>query len=367
MNSALWLSVGGSNIRGATMIDYITARISLYKPLPAPIHGGHFVRVDENGDIEVSTARRKRILGSHEASLQVRAPSLHELEISGNPAKFVQGHNLWGSSSPVMVLWAALKRLEAEGVLPPLASIGLPRPDALEVYTTVSRIDATAMLLADTMGDVLTYLRSLRVSGRLRDRGKSGLPYAWARGDGVTFGAKPGKSFTHRSMVFYSKGQEIGMHPLPDVLSEDDELISWVNRCLRCEVRLGRLYLRKRGLHRLENWTAETAQEQWWMMMERMDMNGSDTKPANLDKLPPRIQMAYASWQAGMDLQAMHSKTTFYRYRSEILKALDVDIAIPKPTVPTADIVPIKRVIELRPAGRPAFADRIERMLNTAA
>lgn len=368
MNCAPSLCAGGESTKAATMIDYLTARIRLFRQLPEHIHGGHFVRVDESGNVERSTARRKSVLGSHEATIQLRAPSLGEIEISGNPAKFVQGHNLWGSSDPAAVLWAALQRIEAVGALPcSLAEVGLLGPDALAVCTSVSRVDCTVMLLGDTYGDVVSSLRSMRVAGRLRDRGKSGLPHPWDRGDGVTFGSKPGKRFTHRSLTFYSKGQDVAVHPLPDAMMQDRELRDWAERCLRCEVRLGSNYLRKRGLDSLGAWTENTALDEWNSMMARMDMNGSDEKPEALEKLPPRLQAAYGAWQAGMDLQVMYARRTFYRYRSDILKALDVDIAIPRSTQPTAQIVPIKRVIELTPAGRPAFADRVEALLESAA
>lgn len=368
MNSAHWSCAGAGSMKAAGMIDYLTARIRLYRPLPEHIHGGHFVRVDERGEVEHSTARRKSVLGSHEATIQLRAPSLGEIEITGNPAKFVQGHNLWGSSDPTAVLWAALQRIEASGVLPcSLAHVGLDGPDALANCTFISRVDCTVMLLGDTYGDVLSSLRSLRVAGRLRDRGKSGLPHPWSRGHGVTFGSKPGKRFTHRSITFYSKGEDVLVHSLPDRMMADRELRDWTERCLRCEVRLGSNYLRKRGLDSLSAWHENIALDEWTAMMARMDMNGSDEKPEALEKLPPRLQMAYAAWREGMDLQTMHSRPTFYRYRSAILKALDVDIAIPRTTQPTAQVVPIKRVIELRPAGRPAFADRIEAMLESAA
>lgn len=367
MNCVHWPRNGETSISPAVMIDYLTARIKLMRHLPAPIHGGYFVRVAESGEVEVSTARRKTVLGSHEAALQVRAPSTGEIEISGNPVKFLQGHNLWGSRDPVAILQAALQRLVEQGVLPPLDQLGLEREGALRAFTTLSRVDCTVMLLGDSLGDVLFSLRSLRVAGRLRDRGASGLPYPWARGDGVTFGSKPGKSFTHRSITFYSKGQDIRVHPLPECMRADAELLSWADRCLRCEVRLGRNYLRKSGLQHLEAWGPETASEQWSVMMERMDMNGSDVRPQDLDKMPARLQMAYAAWENGLDLKSMHKKSTFYDYRAAILEALGVDIAIPRPIEPTAQIVPIKRVIELRPAGRPHFADRIDAMMNSAA
>lgn len=352
------------------MIDYLTARISLPRPLPAPINGGHFLRVDEAGEIERTTALRKRVLGSYEAALQIRAPGIHELEISGNPVKFMQGHNLWGTSCPTAALWAALVHLEASGALPvPLHALGLLGPSTLADVTQLSRVDCTAMLLADRWHDVEVVLRSLRVAGRLRDRGASGLPHPWpeSQGGGVTFGGRPGQSARHRQLTFYAKGKETTVHPLPDAIGDDGELIEWVARCLRCEVRLGTNYLRKRGLRALAAWTDETAGTEWAEMMERIDMNGSDENLEALENLPPRLKAAYGAWLSGMDLQSIYSRSVFYRHRADLLKAIGVDVAIPRPKDPTAQIIPFKRVIELRPAGRPAFADRIDRMLSGAA
>ena len=106
-------------------------------------------------------------------------------------------------------------------------------------HTTLSRVDCTVMLLAGSQTDVLTALRSLRVAGRLRDRGQSGLPHVWDKGDGVTFGAKPGKSARHRSITFYSKAQDAKIHRLPEAMADDAELNDWLDLCLRSEVRLG--------------------------------------------------------------------------------------------------------------------------------
>ena len=349
------------------MIDYLTVRITLPRPLPHAIDGGHFTRTGEAGEVEQSTARRKRVIGSHEATLHIRAQSTAELELTGNPAKFVQGHNLYGSSDPVEVLWAALLLMEGAGALPcSLASLGLSGPLTMASCTEISRIDCTVMLLGLTWFDVETSLRSLRVAGRLRDRGASGLPHPWDRGGGVTFGSAPGKSMRHRSITFYSKGEDVKVHPLPALMANDSEVMEWVKRSLRCEVRLGSNYLRKTGLRAMENWTAETALDEWKAMMERVDMNGSDERPEGLEKLPAHLQVAYAAWLSGADLSTMFARRTYYRKRAEILKAIDVDIAIPKPTEPTAQIVPIKRVIELEPASRPSWADRIDAELAAA-
>lgn len=349
------------------MIDWLTARLRLPMRLPKPIDGGKFVRIDENGQVEVTTPRRKYVQGSHEAGLMLRAPSVYEIEISGNLVKFLQGHNLWGTNDPVVLLWAVLQRLEALGIFGcSLGSLGISSPSLMAYCTELSRVDCTVMLLAETLGDVRSALRSLRVSGRLRDRGESGLPHAWEKGEGVTFGAKPGKSARHRSLTFYSKGLDVKVHPLPNVMAADEELRNWVDRCLRSEVRLGSNYLRKSGLRCLSDWTDETALCEWEKMMARMDMNGSDEQPAALANLPAHLQVTYAAWVSGADLRSILSKPTYYRQRQAILEATGVDIAIPRSTEPTAQIVPIKRIIELQPAGRPSFADRVEATLAAA-
>lgn len=102
-------------------------------------------------------------------------------------------------------------------------------------------------------------------------------------------------------------------------------------------------------------------------MMARMDMNGSDEQPAALADLPAHLKVTYAAWVSGADLRSILSKPTFYRQRQAILQAIDVDISIPRPTEPTAQIVPLRRIVELEPAGRPSWADRIERALSEAA
>lgn len=349
------------------MIDWVTARFQLCRPLPAPIDGGKFVRLNEYGNVELVTSRRRRVAGSHEAAIQLRAPGVFEFEISGNLAKFLQGHNLWGTDDPISLVWAALKRLEAFGLFGcSLADIGLSTPSLVAHTAELSRVDCTVMLLADSLGDVRSSLRSLRVGGRLRDRGESGLPHAWDKGEGVTFGARPGASARHRSITFYSKGLDVKVHPLPELMSEDEELTSWVDRCLRCEVRLGSNYLRKSGLRALSAWSEKVALQQWDLMMARMDMNGSDQEPAALADLPAHLQVTYAAWVSGADLRSILTKPTYYRQRQAILEATGVDIAIPRPKEPTAQVVPIKRIIELRPAGRPAFADRIDAVLAAA-
>ena len=349
------------------MIDWLTCRIGLPKKLPAHIVGGHQIRVDEDGHVERSFPLRKSVAGSFESSLTVRAPCVYEVEVSGNCAKFLQGHNLYGPSDPAELLWATLQRLEALGIFGcSLADIGLSSRAMMTTCTRVSRVDCTSMLMAETMADVLGTLRHLRVNGRLRNRGRSGLPQAFERGHGVTFGAGKGKTAQHRSITFYSKGEETRLptHRIADVLANDSEVMLWVDRSLRCEVRLGAKYLAKTGLRELMEWDRETAAKEWMSVMERVDTNGAQLRPETVDDLPDHLRLAFGSWRSGEDLKSILPHRKFYRYRRAILEAVGVDIAIPMPKEPTSNVVPFREVIRLEPAGRPPWAVRIDRELR---
>lgn len=342
-----------------TMIDWLTVRIPVN--LPRPINGGWFVKVDRDGTIETRTPTRLIVPGSFSSSLTVRAPSTSELEVTGNPCKFLQGHNLYGTDDPIELLWAALLKLESMGddVLPcSLEEAGLHGPESL-FSATVSRIDCTAMLSLETPGDVLSWIRSAHATGTLTHRGRGVM-----REGTLVYGDAAGRSCTHSQIVLYSKGQEVAAHPLPPMMMADFEVLEWTNRCLRAEVRLGRNLLRKMGLRSLGQWNAVVAANMWSEKMARLDFNQDVAKPAVIDELPRNLRVVYSAWTSGADLREMFSRRTFYRHRRQLLDLANVDIAIPPPTVPTAQIIPLKRVLEAVPAGRPAWADRIDDQLR---
>ena len=60
------------------------------------ISGGLVQFIHPNGVIEKSVDRRLWLEGSHDSRISVRGWPGY-LEISGNPTKFLQGHNLFGS------------------------------------------------------------------------------------------------------------------------------------------------------------------------------------------------------------------------------------------------------------------------------
>lgn len=345
---------------GSAMIDWMTVRIPV--ALPSAIDGGHTVILRRDGSIEKSIPHRLAVQGSFESSLAVRAPSTTELEISGNLVKWLQGHNLYGTSDPVALLWAVLERLETlPGVFPcSLAFMGLHGPHSL-AQTILTRVDCTAMLMLPTPEDVLALIRAAHATGRLARRGR-GVMHEGT----LVYGDAAGKSFARWQIVLYSKGQEITAHKLPDFMMVDEEVIAWTNRCLRTEVRLGRLELEKQGLRRLIGWDGERAMAMWTEKMAMIDFNEGVGSAAILEELPRKLRVYYVAWSTGEDIRNMLPRRTFYRYRLQLLELARVDIAIPPPKIPTAQIIPFRRVLEAIPAGRPAWADRVDRQLRDA-
>ena len=81
------------------MIDYISMNIKISHP---PLPAGRVISVDHLGDIKWEAPQSMEFLGSYESKLFIRSQKgshdlAEEIFIKGNPSKFLQGHNLFGS------------------------------------------------------------------------------------------------------------------------------------------------------------------------------------------------------------------------------------------------------------------------------
>lgn len=349
------------------MIDYLRCRVPIV--LPRPIDDGCTLKMTAGGVVVSRTPHRLKIPspGSYAASIHVRSVSSGELEIEGNPVKFLQGHNLYGTDDLPALLLATLERvLAAPEINTTLAQCGVHSLHDID-GTVITRVDVTYMLALDTPGDVQAWIRSAYANGSANRRGRGVM-----RGATLVFGDAEGKSFSRWQIVIYSKGQEIEAHPLPHFMMSDPAVLQWVQRALRVEVRLGRLELQKQGLRCLSGWleSADASPDiprMWRSKVAQLDFNNSAETHFDLEILPLSLRSTFAAWRAGVDPRITLSRATFYRYRRQLQEVAGVDIAIPLQTAPpTAQIVPIKRILEARPAGRPDWADRIDTELRAA-
>ena len=362
------------------MIDWLSVEVPDF--VGRPINAGHVLKLSPAGNVEWSTAARLNVEGSWSSNMTFRClgaeftdakrdphSSHHHsftrkqsgLEISGNPAKFLQGHNLFGCADAVQLLDAVLEKA-APAIWPELGE--LPEFDLAEA--PISRIDLTASWLVDRPSEVLPYLAAMseRVWCPYRGRGaleRNGCTLYFGRTD-------KGKRAKDWTLKIYSKGHDIGVHPLPLPAYHVPGLLDEVNRTLRVELTLRTAELKRLGLTMVGDWTPEKVREVWEAYVAKLDFGESVLNLDTLDLaelcLKPRHVAFLGAWKAGNDLRACMSKTAFYRLRSELKELTGHDIAL---RCPKSNVVPLRRVIEAKPAGRPAWADALTDALSNVA
>jgi len=342
------------------MIDYMTCRIRLPRPLPHPIDDGCTIRRAQDGQIKSVTAHRLSIVGSFEAVIQLRSVSLHELEVMGNPAKFLQGHNLYGPSDALELLWEALQvALPASPAQCRLQDVGVPSSASLD--GVITRIDLTHMFQLASEADVRAWLRTAELVAHIKRRGKGVM-----EGNSLVMGHAGGKSFTRWQIVLYGKGSEVRARPLPRPMMDHPGVMEWVARNLRVEVRFGRLELEKLGLRELSCWTVtgrDKVDAMWKAKVDQLEFNLQD-REFDCEVLPRQLRTTYVAWTTGADVRNLLSRATFYRYRTQLLKLAGVDISVPPPIQPTAEVVPLRRVIDVQPCDRPDWATEVDQLLR---
>jgi II/X family phage/plasmid replication protein len=261
-----------------------------------------------------------------------------ELNISGNPSKWLQGHNIFGSEDGVGMITEVLKRLPYE--------MGLHSVSQFAVRSAiVSRIDFTKSLQFENLIQCQAFIREVG----LRARTRNGRPVL----QGSTVGFQKGSG--RWNLVVYAKGDEVRVHELPEELPNRDMLIQEAQRLVRVELRLRGKELHDRNLRALSQLTPSRLNELYTEYLERIEMSTVTKIPNDLVMaLRPAHRSTYLLWMTGMDVVSTMTIPTFYRHRSE-LKKYGVDISIPRdcegPTV-----VALHKVISGQPYAAPEWA-----------
>lgn len=330
------------------MIDWVTCKLPLRSALEERRTGGHFILTDKDGTIEKDTARALPVTGSHDSRLHVYTNGSF-LYWQGNPAKFFQGHNLFGSDDLHAIVCSTSERichlLELE-VSP------TDRAGWWKGWVPLSRVDCTIMLEYATRADVRSVLRSAELYAASRHGS------AVTRGNTVYLGL----GSRRWSLKLYSKGDELESrsqsHHLPDRIAHRQELEQYADTALRVELQLRRLELVRRGLALIGAWTPQTVLEALQSKLEAITMGTQHRMPSEvLDELPGRLVGVYEAWRQGHDIRAIYSRATFYRYRKELLEyGINIENPSPPAVQDAVNIVPLNRVLEGRLAEVPEWA-----------
>lgn len=334
-----------------TMIDWVTAQVPCEHP--EPINGGCVCKIKPDGEIEWRTETHLTVEGSHESRLSIKTDGTYDgrgvmLRIHGNPVKWLQGHNLFGTSDLVGLVAETMERLAT------LPQLGLtPSENDRDMWWKglykLSRVDVTNSYQLRNRSDVRAWIRAANNTAHMRHRGKGLME------EGTLYFGKHSRRW---AVKFYSKGQELDApgHTLPASL-DLPHLKAWANDKLRCEAVFRAMELKRLYLNVAANWDDNTPEVMHQNILQGLQMSENHTlTPDKIEGLPPRLVGVYHLWNEGHDIRAMYPKPTFYRYRSQLLPhGIDIAIRQPHEDKPN-NVVPLIRVLEATPAEIPAWA-----------
>lgn len=337
------------------MIDWISARVRCAHALP--INSGEVLSVLPDGTVEWCSQRSLAVAGSFESAIRVRtsrwsADPCTEIEISGNPCKFLQGHNLWGSDDLPGLLLALLEALVSHPALS-LSPTPEDRASWRLGHYVLSRVDVTHSFALATRADVLSWLRAAEQTAHLSHRGRGQL----VKGSTLYFG----QHSRRWSLKLYSKGQEIESNEKHQPALRDlPHARAWADSILRAELVIRSLELKRLKLDTGAAWlpldgVPFAPVELLTERLGGLTMTTIKTVSAQLlDSLRPALRVAVQAWETGADLRVSLPHRTFYKYRAELLP-LGIDIATLRPRE-GANVIPMVRVLEAVPVGVPGWA-----------
>jgi hypothetical protein len=346
--------------------------------LPHPIISeGTLLGLDRGGARDWESLKRWTAPGKAGQSLQVRSVpgsrigSTHAtaLQITGSPAKFLQGHNVFGcDDAPALVRECAL-RIVAAWIAehPGSADDWQTFPAALDVAiatrparTTQTRSGSDAAILDHAAPGVSIALIDVAYSLRVANipaaetwlrHAKLTASAAYSRsvvdhGSTVYVGTKGGRAWR---VKFYDKGSELrAKPPKPAKRGPSDPayehlpvLLAHASGLVRCELSLRSRELRLLGLTALCDWDEETAATLWQRYRERVNIPGQRRDALAGLALSRALQSTAQHWLAGADLAAQMSRATFFRHRRELL-GFGLDIAKPAPRPDDAAPAPLR-------------------------
>lgn len=289
--------------------------------------------------------------GSHSSRIIIKstatADGLPAIRVSGNPAKWFQGHNVFGSED--------LKGLAIEMLDRICASVGLKprwtdRRHWLEGNIQLLRTDLTYSLDFGNQRRVHEAMQSLDKTARLRHRGRGSY-----NSDKATL--LYGRGSRRWSLNLYAKGTEIATkgHQLPLPL-QATQLPEAADGLLRMEVRMLSMELQQRKLSMVHQWDTCNMQLLHAEFIDKLEIASTTMIQAkSLDTLPPSQRICYDAWKSGSDMKAILSNTTFYRYRIALLKH-GVDIGIKQSGTPVDNVVPMRVTLVGKPFVVPEWA-----------
>lgn len=327
------------------MIDWIDCVVPIRHKI---IDSGGRLVYGPGGVVLNEFVSRAFVPGSYDSSISCKTQNISddgygsELFISGNPVKFLQGHNIFGIDDPDRLLFLVLEKiLEFYSI----AFTDSCKRAILSGNYIIYRLDINYSYSLPSHLDVKQWL----VSASVMTKSRHGQPYF--KGNTLYWGLGSRRWF----MKAYSKFTEISSrkkgHRLPRELATDSDLVGFTTNLLRIELSLKSMELKKLSERVFSSpdfysrfLKSYRPMQIFTDYLEKIDM--TRTYKASFDsalELPAAVRSSYTLWLAGFDMACRLHKSTFYRHRKIILDLLDVDISLPYAGDSEVNVVPFLR------------------------
>lgn len=332
------------------MIDWVSGSLPL--SWRETVSGGQVVHLHPDGSVEWATLKTLHLEGSYDSRISVRTVRHGWIEFAGNPVKWLQGHNLFGTSDFRGLMFAFAERLcEVLDIEPTVED----RTKWLIGDYELSRVDLTESFSLPSYDDVSAWIKAASEVSTVKWRGRGHYQ------DGTLYFGKvaSGKRASRWQVKLYHKGAEVMLpgHRLPELMPYRSELEGWASNKLRVEVTLRGMELDRRGLKRGTSWNERTAGELFSHYSARVEIgDGRVVEDEVLDQLPKEAARAYQLWSDGNDIRRLYKRTAYYKYRRILLDECGIDIGS---TRPKGNVVPLRRVLSAVPAELPEYAQEV--------
>jgi len=306
------------------MIDYITAKF----PFQHNREDIHLFRG------KYLTARLK----NNSTTIEVKSVGNGRfLVVSGNPVKYLQGHNIFGSNDLRGLCRDLLVLVSAQ------LGIKLNYRDQQSINLgdySLSRVDLAVNFRLPRCETVSHIVRE--IEWHWRELGYNVSNYT----NETVYRDQHSKV---EAAKFYNKSKELRAHPLPENILGNyvcNRLRQYAEGLLRAEFTLRSPALKRLGMASGSEWTVEKSKS---LILEKLASQSLDFEikhsvlPEVYNRWEPALKQIYCLWLQGNDLHYLFGERTLYRkYKS--LAAFGINILCP-PVVKRRPMIPIRALV----------------------
>ena len=335
------------------MIDWVTCRLPFTHT--KEIHEDLTLRVKPSGEISLVRKDKVEITGSFDSSLYVSTDTdsfdvekgvFRRVLFTGNPNKFLQGHNVVGSLCLFSLLNASYRRIRE------YLGLSVEPVDILAIsggHFSVSRLDLTASwAVGSSSADVMAWIRACERYSTLQNRGRGSFS-----GDTLYFG----KHSRRWALKIYSKSLELLKHPPDSSISGVERLLTFADNLLRIEIVFRGLELETAGLKTAADIYSAKLENVYKRYLKRLNLGqNAMIKSVDLEQLKPRQAQIYSLWLEGHDIRQYMSRATWYRYHRFFLDNYGINIQcdVNRQIERDRNVIPLLRTLEAEPVTIPA-------------